>query len=417
MSKTILFEVIHYSDSTFGRKRILEFFPSEEEHLFLSYSLGREHGPGIVRDGIGSPRMEIIGRPWETTTNAQEQRHETWCILPGKARQKEPDAKSHVGRFKQKYKNDYEILSLAGFGDLTMNLWNTGFVNNRLTGGPRLLHLWDEPISSRIYTCLVKWKDGGYSISPVRFNRNLIDQDLKDPAVVLIDGKPVANEIEFAVFGQQVVRDSEVVDARQIVHQFSDIRHLLAIPNLNPKTGRPRYFFGAERTDDVWLGEAQLLDDRNLRRAALSGSVELHRLYKGLGCPKRELEAILQQYGPNRSNEPYRVLEPGEWRWIAEDNNLVEIHLRRSRYPCTMLGITQNGSLLSLAWEGKYNTEGGWTIEEAAKALTNHRAKDAILCDEGSDVMQRRLALDRKYDIKNKRAQIRAILIFAKKKP
>ncbi|MEK6284191.1 MAG: hypothetical protein AABO57_00455 [Acidobacteriota bacterium] len=415
MSKTILFEVIHYSDGTFGRKRILEFFPTEGEHLFLSYSVGREHGPGIVRDGIGSPRMEIIGQPWKTTTDAREQRYGTWHIFP-EPTPDEPDAKSHVGEFKKKYPNA-EILSVAGFGDLTMNLWNTGFVNNPLTEEPRLLHLWDEPISSRIYTCLVKWNQGGYTISPVRFNRNLTGLNRRDPEVVLIDGKPVADQIEFAVFGQQVVRNGAVVDARQIVHQFSDIRHLLAIPNLNPKSNSPRYFFGAQRTDDVWLGEAQLLDDRNLRRAALSGSVELHRLYKGLGCSKQELESTLLQYGANRSNEPYSILEPGEWRWIPEDDNLVEIYLRRSIYPCTMFGVTQNGNLLSLAWEGKYNSEGGWTIEAAAKALTNHGAKDAILCDEGGDVMQRGLSLNKDFDLVNERAQIRAILIFANEKP
>jgi hypothetical protein len=359
--------------------------------------------------------MEIIQQPWKTTTDPKLQREGTWYIFPKDIPKDQQNAKSHVGEFQRAYP-DCEILTLAGFGDLTMNLWHVGFVHNCITKSPCLLHLRDEPMGSRIYTCLVKWKNKTYSINPVRFNPFIYNENKKDPRVVIIDDKPVAHKIEFAIFGQQVVRDGTVIDARQMVHQFSDIRHLLAVVNLNPSNGRPRIFFGAQRYDDVWFGEAQLLDDRNLRRAALSGPIEINRLYKGLGCPKEILENFLLEYGCNQTETPYKILQPGEWRWILEDDNLVEIYFRRSVYPCTMLGVTADGNLLSLAWTGKYNVDGGWTIEQAAKSIAKQGAKDAILCDEGQDVMQLGLKLNEGFDIPNKRKQVRATLIFAKDK-
>jgi hypothetical protein len=412
--KTLFLAQIPYLDGQEGRKRIISFLPATGHEVFLSYSIGREHGPGIIRDGLGSPKMQEVDRPWQYTSDPNRQRAGTWRVFTDSSSEM-----SHVGEFQRTHPG-HRVLSVQGFGDLTMNLWNTAYVNNAFTGEPRLLHLRDEPIDSRIYSCFIKWKDAEgrpsqYSIEQTRFNAFEFDRSRDSPSVVLIDSKPVADRIEFAVFGQQVIQDSKVVNARQLVHQFADVRHLLTLPNLNPGPVRSRFFYGAERTDDVWFGEAQLLDDRNLRRAALTGSVELNRLYKGLGCSKNYLEEVLNSYGTYVGDETHRTLKEGEWRWIPEDENLVEIYLRRNTYPCTMLGVTRGGNILSLAWTGKYDTPGGWTIEDAAGELLKYGATEAILCDEGADVMQRGVDMDAELEIANKREHIRAVLIFAEK--
>ena len=418
MPKIVFFDTIRYDDGTEGKKRMLEFFPTEGHELFLSSSKGREHGPGIIRDGIGPPRMQLASNPWESTTDAEKQREGTWDIFSDDDQEGNEEYRSHIGEFR-KMKPDSELLTVVGFGDLSMNLWNTAFVNSSNSESPKLIYLRDEPVNGRIYSCLIKWRtESGptskYSIAPVRFNTFAYDQNPRDPSVVLVNNQPAADKIEFAVFGQQVIRDDHVVSPRQFVHQFADIRHLLTLPNLNPKSAETRFFFGAERKDDVWFGEAQLLDDRNLRRAALTGSVELNRLYKGLGCPKDYLESVLNRYGKFVNNETFRSLEPGEWRWIPEDDNLVEIYLRRNTYPCTMLGVTTNGNIISLAWKGKYDTDGGWTIEGAAQALKDHGVRDAILCDEGADVMQHTFDQHDDSGLANSREQLRSVLIFAK---
>ena len=49
-----------------------------------------------------------------------------------------------------------------------------------------------------------------------------------------------------------------------------------------------------------------------------------------------------------------------------------------------------------------------------AKSIIKQGAKDAILRDEGPDVMQRGLTLSAEFDISNKRERLRAVLIFAR---
>jgi hypothetical protein len=52
--------------------------PKEDVHLF--YSLGREHGPSLIRDGKGPARMQKIVPPFDYTTNPLFQRLGTWFI-------------------------------------------------------------------------------------------------------------------------------------------------------------------------------------------------------------------------------------------------------------------------------------------------------------------------------------------------
>ena len=55
---------------------------------------------------------------------------------------------------------DRSIVAQQGNGDMSMNYWNVGFINDgKYNGGkPKLLFLNGEPVQDRVYTCLVKWK-------------------------------------------------------------------------------------------------------------------------------------------------------------------------------------------------------------------------------------------------------------------
>lgn len=481
MTQQILLERPEIPNDPQGRrvtKSVIEF--DEQEELFLLYSLGCENGPGINRDGKSSPWMtnpnpKYRGYP---TTDPDIQRFGTYFInsvtqqndiqklqsriknIPSNPTNNQllqelndllvsnEKQRNYVKEFNATY-TDYEITAIQGIGDLTMNLWNVAYVNNEITGEPKILHLFNEPIHDRLYTCLVKWIDGrqpNLEITNVTFDRYIYNQDINSPEVVKIDGKPVADKIEFAVYGQQVIRPSynnpaisEIFHPREIAHQFPDIRHFLQLPNLNPNhqfanlpgdNGRPRYYFGRQQWDDIWFGEAELLDSRNLRRAAIVDSIELSSLYSGLGVSEEQIEAALSEASYSKVTNPNQPLQydlipayqdaptdsnRAEWRFVPEDKTLVEIRLRENRYPCTLIGLNDKGRLYMLAWHGVYSKFPGWTIRQAAYKLQQYSAT-AILCDEGNDVFQYFRQNNLVPVIEPKRGQVRAVFIVARKK-
>lgn len=451
----------------------IKFAPGQDEELFLLYSVGSQNGPGIERDGRSSPWMSHPSPKWSRlhVTDPDLQRWGTWFLDDtqkaadnGELQQKlnrplptqSTDYKDqltdllaknlaeevYANRFRAVYP-DREILAIQGIGDLTMNHWNVAYLRSPFTGGqPEILHLLDEPIQDRVYSCLVKWHDQTprYEVRDVRFNRYLYNARRDDPAVVQIDGQDVADKIEFAVYGQHVIvpgpngMGSQVFEPSEIIHQFSDVRHLFQLPNLNPKDSRPRYYFGRVQMDDIWFGEAELLDSRNLRRAALAGSIELNRLYQGLGASLDQVSEALtksatpyvmrpQPTGVLRYDEIPVYLDAkgahsaAEWRSVPGDDAFIEIRLRENRYPCTMIGVDPEGAFYLYAWKGTYSAWPGLTLRQAARQLLLGGATSAILCDEGGDVFQYfNDGTGLAPVIKPGRGQVRAVFVVARPK-
>lgn len=481
---------------TVFRESVLLFEPAKGEEIFLCCSRGCEHGPGINRDGKGPPWMARLDRPWEGTTDPDEQRLRT-CFIDQRSKQTRlNDVKDklkqarrqnlqrqvekwdrilngirrsvpkldaypvHEDVFTQKYRN-YEIIGEQGCGDLTMNLWNVGYMNSRLSGGPRLIYLQSEPITERRYTCLVKWKDRPdkpYTIETVRFNPFEFAINPASPDVVLAFRKDVggrileygaADRIEFAVYGQQVIANGRRVPLKQNVLEFSDLRHVFLLPNLNPERimydgdpGIPRFIYGREQYDPVWFGEAQLLNDRNLRRAALLGPIELSRLHLGMGVSMAHVRAAMEGQYPKADRGVYsaadryeeetthlRPLRQGEWRFVPEDSNLVEIYLKPNTFAYTMIGLNRAGEILCLACNGAPGQLGfrrrwrpyGNTVKRAAERLLGLGARNALLIDEGADVFQKARLPQKASGLSQPmplmRQQVRAVFIFARKRP
>nr|VFJ49389.1 MAG: Predicted protein (DUF2233) [Candidatus Kentron sp. FM]VFJ72075.1 MAG: Predicted protein (DUF2233) [Candidatus Kentron sp. FM]VFK10506.1 MAG: Predicted protein (DUF2233) [Candidatus Kentron sp. FM] len=458
--------------------KISLYYFNRDEEVFLIYSRGMENGPGIVRDGKSSPWMahpnpSYIG---QRTTDADIQRYGTYFLNQAlknedndnlqdritKLSLNDPDdpllpelkellesnrnQKDYITEFKRAYPG-YEIIAIQGIGDLTMNLWNVAYINSQFVDEPQFLHLFDEPINDRTYSCLVKWKTGKLEICDVKFNRFIYNNNKRDPLIVQIREKGVANQIEFAVYGQRMAHskygsktnESVEFDRYQIAHQFSDVRHLLELPNLNPKQklpfpsdpGRPRYYFGREQKDDIWFGEAEILENRNLRKAALSGSVELNTLHSGLGASHDQIEAAMEKHRYTHTTHPTSPLKSEgipvhrtalghpddcEWRFVSGEEQYVEVVLRENRYPCTMVGLDRDGKFHMFAWNGIYSQEPGLTLRQSARIMCQHGVTDAILCDEGEDVFQ---YISDGNDlipiIEPKRGQIRAALVVARR--
>ncbi len=449
---------------------IVEFDVTEGEDLFLTYTWDRETGPPLIRTGEGPPYMQLIGGgPGKYTTHPLGLRLGSWLIRDDKRQEAKAaiqdsleyalandpredvinilkltarelnSVKSHNKFFKQRYSN-YEILGQQGCGDLTMNYWNVAFVNNALKKSrgkqPSLVCLLEEDLKINTYSCIVKWKGSAnrgqrISIETVKFQRAETVVEPNQIVWVRFGEKwlPRGESIELAVSGRQVVRDGQIVPAVSICHQFSDLRHLIVMPNLNPKS--PLYrnelpgpggiygvrgYFGGTKDGDIWFGEKVFLDDktRNLLRAALTAPV---RLGFTEGADETILRGALTRSGYREELNLLEPLSPGSWRVLplSKDVNLIEIYFKRNNYGWTMIGITRdNKRLLCLACKGVPGRT-GYTLEQAAEILLRAGAWNALLIDEGDDVFQR-VRLEGKFVdlIPPKRDRLRATFIFAK---
>jgi Phosphodiester glycosidase len=446
---------------------IVEFDLNCGEDIFLTYSWGRERGPHIRRTGMGPPFMTTIGGwPGQTTTHPFGTRMGAWLIRASmrddeikKAEQELSRAKragspaddvavleqtieelrtipAHAETFQQAYP-DHEIVGQQGCGDLTMNAWNVAYVNNGLAKDPpALLHLDQEPLEHRYYSCLVKWKarEGrpvNVNIEEVRFIPNSNVRSTNELVWVRFEGQwyPRGNWIEFAVSNQQVIREGRVVPVVTTCHQFGDLRHLIQMPNLNPPEAlypgelmrqsanhRPRQYFNIDQHGDIWLGEEAFLRDasQNLLRASLSGPVYLDF---PPDANERILRAALTRVGYKEAASALESLLPGMWRFVPRgpQQSVLEIYFYRNTYGWTMIGLSEDKRrVLCLACSGKAGKT-GYTLEQAAELLLQAGAHNALLIDEGEDVFQTvRDVSGRLIDvIAPKRRRVRATFVFA----
>ena len=446
---------------------IVEFDPVAGEEIFLTYTWDREEGPPIKRTGMGPPFMQRIGgRAQDVITHPFALRAGSWLVQDAMGTEELNDAgnelqrarnrdirrqdlevlketleelrslPSHETRFRAAYPN-YEVIGIQGCGDLTMNYWNVAFINNPLGKRPNtLICLRDEPLDYRTYSCLVKWKadhgPGRVTIEDLQFKRDVRPDRVNEMVWVRFGTSwlPRADRIAFAVSNQQVIRDGKIVPTVTTCHQFSDLRHLIQLPNLNPEGPlyateqpggggryRPRTYFGKAQYEDLWLGEKEFLRDpsQNLARTALSGPVFLNFPD---GADEQILRGALSLAGYREVPNPLDVLEKGDWRFVERDPQVtvLEIYFKRNTYSWTMIGLTpENRRILCLACGG-FPGKSGYPLEDAAERLLEAGAHNALLIDEGADVFQMAAEGDGQLreTLPGKRRRIRAAFIFAR---
>jgi len=348
-----------------------------------------------------------------------------------------------------------KIVFMQGCGDLTMNMWNVAFVSGDSCYDPLgwdLLHAPDEPINDRKYTCLIKWKCNREALSSIARDYRVVypyqiaslqfkapwmgKRENPERHVFLWDGGhsvPIGHLIEFAVYGKHIYCGGEAAQLesllkqrlRSIIQQFSDIRHIYRLPNLNPDEQydeketqnigieeyrqKPRFLFNERTVDDTWLFERALIQgDRNLRVAALSQAIQFSK--RELGAPGQWIEFVLEKEPKAPSDRRYKKaadtaeLQEAEWRWVKEGRqDWLEILLQLNHFPCSMIGVTAEDEeslrtmiagrvvatkrLFFLAHGHNYNRF-GCTMLEAARWFAEVGARNILIFDEGSDVFQ-----------------------------
>jgi hypothetical protein len=440
---------------------LVTFSKESNEEIFLLYSKGFEHGPGIHRDGQGSPWMIDRATQSRKISDPQEQRKGTWLVNedaremlqesiskwkqeidrkqeenlmePSDAEQrlsylkelensftKQPDYHSS---FEKAYPN-YSIVGMQGCGNLTMNEWYVAYLCSPFTDNkPTFIRLPEEQLDKvppRQYTCLVKYKDGAVRIQPLIFNF------LTERVFLAGEQKDITDDIEFAVYGTQLLREGELVEFSGIVEQIADVRHLFKLPNLNPKGitknephKLPRRFFGERQYDDVWFGEAELLTNLAIRRAALTEPVLLNRQFEHMGADPNYIREIFESQGYREDKQKDRLLRysDGTWRFREETDELVEVKLFRNVYAYSLIGLDEAGNILALAVGGLAGRR-GQTLESAVQNIRSYGAINALLIDQGDDVFQYTRSSDGSYGARVKllRPQLRAVFAFAERR-
>lgn len=430
---------------------IVAFDRAAGEDIHLTFTHNRDGGPPIHRNGIDPAWMEVIdGEPGQRTTNVAAQRRGSWLIQEDLRDEEiasvtaELDAAVRAGNtadaallnralkelrlpltdplavlahdtFFLSRVPRTQIVGHQGCGDLSMNPGRVAHLNGPLTrvpGVPDFIALSGEPVERTVYSALVKWKptDGGarrVTIEDVRFRRPAVAGSTNKRVWVRDRDQwlPRGDSMEFAVSAPEVIRAGELTPTVTIVDQFSDVRHLFKLPNLNPRgplypgevspaqgVWQARWYFGRRCVADVWFGVTAFDDPLrgpNRCRAALAGPVVLEN---EPGASPDQLAGAFERSGYDPQPNPNAALKPGEWRFVTlvESQTHIEVYLLRNPYwGWTMIGLDKSGNeIVALAATGAPGVS-GWTLEEAADQLRRMGAYNALVIDEGYDAFQK----------------------------
>lgn len=387
------------------------------EELFVSVTPGFEHGPGIERDGITSPRMidpHSVPRVFNTPTpriptlDPFLQRAGTWTMY------------HHLKQFLAQRGADWRVIGIQSNGDLTMNPWHIAYIGQSHlqdqdgTLCALLSHDPKEPVLSRIYRCLVKWTDTVIQIRPQRYEcLNLRIEEargqryalkINDPDVAdrydawlrplseyNTDTKNIAPLVEFVLSGKPIVEDGIELSLTNAIDRFQDVRHVFSLPSV-PATG----YYREQDVKEIYFGEHKLFHELNVRRAALVCPVIID--LKPNDHVNVEWEVLVKKLTTGRphfkpSNEsPTRR---GQFRRYLDqrDRGSVEIFFPHNVYPFGVLGVQnpQPGSPppsgLVCFSSGGLSGRVGTTLEGVARIMYDFfGCVDAMVLDEGYDV-------------------------------
>jgi hypothetical protein len=99
---------------------------------------------------------------------------------------------------------------------------NHGHLAWQRSATPRIFRILEDPADYGAYSSVTSWCDGRLSIEDLRFDgaaERVLDAG---------DGRDLSDEIAWATFGQRVLARGRVARIEDLLHQFYDLRHVLA---------------------------------------------------------------------------------------------------------------------------------------------------------------------------------------------
>lgn len=325
----------------------------DPRYLYAVISIDSK-APPIIREGGEAYRG--FTKSGEKITDAAEMRKSLMTIS------------QHIEEIEKEGYARTRLVAFIGNGNILSNPY---FVQWRKG---TLYFIDGEPINKRTYTSLVVWEDDRVSIEELKYE-STGDGKWKY-TVVGKDTKEDDPHIKYATFGQRIVKEGEAFDPKDIYEQFYDIRHILDLPHI----GRGLYF-----------GWGQLKQDNQKIPEAFEKAITLDFKFRGSESRDWEPEEIntkLQDkagyknvsYAANKRKDN---LEPGEY--IIEGDQ-IHIRLKEAIYPHNIIGVKKDGQVIVVQSHG-LSGKTGTTLSEATKKLINEGAYNAIILDNGADVM------------------------------
>jgi len=403
-------------------------YPTEEVEVFLNVDRRHFDGPIIVRDGRSAPRMQVADwyrrhpSAWRTVPGAVKQRYRTLArflqhldSLGGFTTDPEEwprglSVKEHERDLQARWPG-LRILAMQGAGDLTMNLNNIAILDGEFVAPPEerdRAAKWQEEHSNRLptYSCLVKTHRG---MSRLSIRDVVVDFGRNHATCLNSGGSPSGltfDDIEFALYGQQLIKSGRVVPLDDIVDEFTDRRHIFSLVELEGK------FFGRDEQEKYYFGEAELVDHPQMCRDALTSPVEFDTQYRPegeehpLGADVAQIiDRLLLAGYEEVVEQPARL---GEFVRPGPGRTKFRIFLKEAYYPLTMVGLDAKRETLFLMAISGQSGRFALTVGNAARLFRDRfRVTDALLIDEGADVFQQ---VGSQQPVQMHRRQVRAVL-------
>ena len=111
---------------------------------------------------------------------------------------------------------------------------NHGNIAWQRDADPPIFHVAEDPCNYATYSCLTAWRDGHLSLEDLRF-------DFAAQRIHLAaDDRDLSGEVEWATFGQRILRAGILTPIEDIIEQFYDMRHVLAFDHHKDHGARVR---------------------------------------------------------------------------------------------------------------------------------------------------------------------------------
>jgi hypothetical protein len=159
---------------------------------------------------------------------------------------------------------------------------NHGHLAWQRRAAPPIFHVREDPCDYSTYSCLAAWRDGKVSIEDLTFD--VKHQRIHDARAE----RDLSDEIEWAAFGQRILRQGHVAGIETIAHQFYDVRHVLAF--------EPRREEGEAVRRDVYAGYPRGFRD-NIERAWRERGAPRARYYHNAIGLSAEAVHVVQREG------------------------------------------------------------------------------------------------------------------------
>jgi len=279
---------------------------------------------------------------------------------------------SHQEKYlSQKREGTQRIAAIMGYGNLTQNPYFVAWFG---TDG-LLIRLKPEPISDRIYDCVVVDENHQVTLESLRFKRDSsIEAETGWQAINVATDKFLPDSTQVAFSGQRIVKSGQAMSRQEFSEQicsglFYDLRHVFRFPAV------PSGAYWRDLGLEQFYTQGSI--DPEVVIKALNNSPITTR-WKDLTDDETAVRKALADKGYQESDEG----KPGTYRLYG---SFVDIVFLDAIYCHDVIGIDkEQGNLCSMHVTGWSNNVGA-TLQGLSQLAANV-FQDAILLNNGGDV-------------------------------